>query len=434
MIAQALEVIVFLFTCLVSLIAEQSTCSMYILVHGVQKYQSTPTRKVDNIEIIDNYSVILPNGGYLKVRMGPKSWPFYQGNSIDLDCLGLQHSIYHHFHRADVCLYGVYFYDYFIELANKHYPYRYPNATNHSLQVYQKIVLGFSHHPQYGHFMHDMLCPIMSMPAEILEGADIFVHFKENEARNIFSFLGFDPKRIHSLTGQWVHGIDVHATVSQFGINAMFQAWIDLHHYIYQKYNLYNIAPTQMTAINKPKGNWGCVGNFDALFERAKKLYPEYNWKLYPASTLFDIERTAKILAASKLYVSAAGSACFNCIYMHENTQILFFTRQLPDNPALAGVATLGIFAYAISTENLSNVSLSDFDPGLHEIMYVVKYGHWNNGIENRTSLLFDISFYKRGIDIYSETGKTNVLVHSKSFRTNTHRKIQPCRTFMEFF
>lgn len=388
-------------TFLWSLLSEPNKCSMFLLVNGIQKYNSTSTRNAKNLELIDNYSIILPNDNYLKIRLNLNSKDFEKGNSFDKNCLGLQHSIYHHFHRADVCLYGVYYYDYFIELSRMHDDYVYPPAINHSLQIYEKIVLGFSHHVQYGHFMHDMLCPIISMPAEILNDAEIFVCFNENEARNIFNFLGFDPNHVHALTNQWVHGIDVHATVSSFGVNAMFKSWIDLHHLIYKKYNLYDIEPTLFTAINKPGSNWGYIGNFDSLIERAKELYPEYNWTLYPAETLFNIEFTAKLLAATKLFISAPGSTCFNCIYMHPNTHILFFSRLLPDNPALASALTLGIYVYSINSPNLKHVFMIDFDNGLHEIMYVVKHGQWGNGVKHRSKLLFDFSFYEKGYDLY---------------------------------
>lgn len=152
----------------------------------------------------------------------------------------------------------------------------------------------------------------------------------------------------------------------------------------------------------------------DQLFERAKQLYPKYYWVQYHSDVFYNISFCCKILAASNLYISAAGSSCFNCLFMQNNTHVLFLTRYIPDTPAISCALELGIYLYGVNEPNLLAVTMEHFEEGLHEIMYVVENGKWKDGIEKRTNLPFNDGDFAPGLNLYKDSGKMNIFKQTK--------------------
>lgn len=401
---------------------------MYLKLYPNLNQEKSHYYKVKNLEIFDNYTVIYPNTNYLRVRKQKQASPFERGNIYDPSVLGFQHVVFQHFTRADFSWYGVATPDNFYEPSRKHDGNQMPEGINHTLLIVKKAVVGFSYHVEYGHFVQDMVCGIMTVPSEIIQDADIYVKFDEQQARTYLTFLGFSPERIHQIPKAYVHAIDLYISVSKFGINGLHVAWIDLHNLIFRKYNLSSIKPTRYTIINKPLTNWGSAKNLDKLVMIAKREYPEINWEVHPPEVLFNMNNAAKLLASTLLYVSAAGSACFNCLYMHPGCFVLFFSRWKTDNPAIASALTLGMWLYSINNDDfgsiVSNVSNYLFKTGLHDIMYAIKNGNWRNDIDRRTVLCFNGTIFEKGEKFLAETGKSHAIVKRYSDFEVYHRCI----------
>ncbi|EAY07079.1 hypothetical protein TVAG_140530 [Trichomonas vaginalis G3] len=380
----------------------------------------SPFHLIRNLEIFHNYTMLKENNYYLRAVITRNAGKYDVGNYMDKYSLGLQEAIHYHFRDVDITRDGFNCHGYFVEPNRKFAYWGKPGPKNHSFIQYDKVIAGFSYHSQFGHFLQDMICGIISLPSEYFKDAEIFVNFGEKQAKNFFKFIGFDPDHVHSFTNEWIYVKDLHLVVSDFGINSLFASWIDLHNIIYKKYNYSSIKPTLYTIINKPKGNWGCVLNLEELVNYTKLTYPQYDWREYPPDTLLDLEGVSRLLASSKVYVSAPGSSCFNVIYMQPNSVVAFFSRKKPDNPAIAAAFSLGVFIFSINNneihEDVKNISLDSFKVAISEVVYVAENGKWRNDIEKRARFLFDSSIYDSAKNFKLFKRKTSEYKRVKKF------------------
>ncbi|EAY10794.1 hypothetical protein TVAG_121980 [Trichomonas vaginalis G3] len=213
-------------------------------------------------------------------------------------------------------------------------------------EYYNKIVMAYSHHLEYGHFMGDMLSALIQMPQEYLRDADIFINFNEKPARKICGILGFNESRIHKLPKYWTYALDVRVIVSKEGANALLVNGLKiLHEKFYAALNLSSIVPNRYIFLNRIKGIWGTINNLPELFESAKTNFPKYNWEIANESIAYSTIDAGKLLAHTKFLITTAGSMNFNCVFMQKGTAVCVCGSKCLDYPAIAVHYAMGIWS-----------------------------------------------------------------------------------------
>ncbi|EAY04992.1 hypothetical protein TVAG_290620 [Trichomonas vaginalis G3] len=308
------------------------------------------------------------------------------GVPYDEKSLAYQHTVFQHYIYCDVSRQGILAYGGNFILPAKHYydidPYSFDYG--HTLLRYDKAVIGFSFHPQFGHVVQDMIGGILSIPSEILKDAHIFLRSAESQAQQYMKILGISSDRVHILKEEWIFVKDLYISCGYFGISCLQVSFKDLHDIIYRNNNLTNIKPTEYIFINKESNNWGHVKNMQELFDAAQNKYPEIKWTQYPPDTVYNIERAMHLFARTKVFVSATGSTSFNIIFMHPNTSCLLIDGLFCNFPCLAIAHTLDLFFYYYGSDDISrfkkqlgNITVKPFMKALEMVVYAAHNGKW---------------------------------------------------------
>lgn len=394
---------------------------------------------LQNIEIYDNYTLIHRTNNYYHLRVCYDT--DFGGNWMDRNSVGYQHIVYSHYQKASICRLGVVSYDKFVE-AGRHY-YGPFNLTdlNHSLISYRKIIVGWSRYYEFGHFLQDMVCGIIAMPQEIQDDAEIYFCFPEPNAKAFMKYLGYNEDRVHRLTDELVFGHDVYIAVSDYGMNGLFQSWIELREIIFKQNKLYEIKPVDHVFVNKNVGNWGYAKNMMELFNLAKAQYPQYNWYYYDDAITRHIVEFGKIMAAAKLFISAAGSIVFNDYLMHNETGVLIISRKFCDNPAILTTLHYHMWCLALVGESVHPdgivMNVTKFMAGLGDLIHAVYKGEWPNDIDSRTRLHFNFKktdYFLKGEEMFKGKNTDNFMVLRYKNVTNRYKVIKTSRSLFKRF
>lgn len=222
-------------------------------------------------------------------------------------------------------------------LAQRYYrPIKFTNFTCNCRFTYKKVVLAFSYHLEFGHFLSDMICSLIQYPKEIIKGAQIFIPFSEKPAKMYCKVLGFDTDKIHELSSDWLYSEKIFVLHPEEGINAMsVVGFAKLREIFARNLNLDPIRPKDHVFLNRIKGIWGRINNIEELIFVAKEMYPKILWKQLDDMIVYNVSKVAKALAATKVLVTTAGSMCFNSVFMKSGTGIYSCGTAMIDFPAL---------------------------------------------------------------------------------------------------
>ncbi|EAY07087.1 hypothetical protein TVAG_140610 [Trichomonas vaginalis G3] len=351
--------------------------------------------EIPNTEFIENFTANFHPG--LDNRIYVSHTTSNEGHKFSFNGVIVQHVRYYHCKGANIATKGV------VVQGKLFYPARHyidvPQIPPkpHSFNCYDKVVVGFSYHLEYGHFIQDMLCGILVIPSEIALNAEIFVKFRSDIASKYFEFIGFNGSRVHELTDEWIYANDMYMAVSDFGINSLHVSWGHFHDIIYEKYDLEKIVPTQHTIYNKPKGLWGHVSNMPQILEWTRAQYPQYKWIEYDYKTITNLSYVSKVIAATKIFFINSGSCVFNCIYLHKDCGVYILGNNLCDRNVFVGAYTLHLWLINVASPGFrwhmdvpTEFDIDLYKQTLPDFLDAVYKGAWPKDVSKRSKKLFD--------------------------------------------
>ncbi|EAX93194.1 hypothetical protein TVAG_199680 [Trichomonas vaginalis G3] len=315
--------------------------------------------------------------------------------------------------------------------------WEYPVYLNvsHFLHIYDKAVVGFGYHPQFGHVLQDMIGALISVPSEITKDADIFIRGEESQARDYLPLLGFEKNRVHSLPENWIFVKDLYVVVTNYGISGLQVSFRDLHDVIFRVNNLTNLKPTLHVFINKAKKNWGHVTNMHQLYDLSRKNFPQYDWRLLPDTFVLNASETMRTLARTKIFISATGSCSFNMIFLPQNSGLLLIDSRFLNSPCIAIAHTLNIWFYYIASNRINRIpgrtggrlEVNVFNKSLEMLMTAVYTGKWPEiTIPSRKFIQFDKEKTKRLIFKYGNAKKTTVIRYDRKLENTMLTNVYP--------
>ncbi|EAY21348.1 hypothetical protein TVAG_167230 [Trichomonas vaginalis G3] len=362
--------------------------------------------------------------------------------NYDNNSLAFQHSILQHYIFCDVSRQGIRtFGGEFYMPTDILFPWKILPFINHTLQIYDKAVVGFCYHPQFGHVIQDMIGGILSIPSEILKGSEIFIRSNESQIKQFMTILGFDPNHVHELNEEWIFVKDLYIAVASYPVSSLQVSFRDIHDLIYKVNNLTDIVPTEYVFINKEKNNWGYVKNMDELFNFTKDFYNKYNWTFLASDYVFNISNSMKQFSRTKVFVSATGSASFNMIFMHPNCGLLLIDSRACNSPCIAIAHSLGIWMYYVASDHINRTKLTGgkieleiFNETLSYVLSAVENKRWPEiTIPSREFIDFDIE-EKKKIAFYGKyKDKKTYFVYERYIENNVITKYYPrAKTYLE--
>lgn len=382
-------------------------------------------KEIEDVELIENITL---NVGHDMHRVLKSNNVSDQGHGLEYSLLVFEQARVQHFKNCELSNWGVF-------VSGKGYvPADFPDPrknegtpvpTQHTLENYRMIVCGFTFYSTFGHFLQDVLCPILEVPCEITARADIFIRYEFNTARNYMAFLGYDLSKVHHLENQWVHANELYIVKPNYFHNGMHVSWGHLHDVIYQKYDLEKIKPVNHIIWNKTPGKWGHIKNIEDVFSLTKKTYPQYNWYILPWTACNELEFLAKEFASAKLVLSSSGSFSFNMLYLHRESGILIMGNWYTDTPVMAAACSLDLWLIYMSISSLSildkdgkDINATEILTCLDDIIYMTYNRKLPDDHEKRYKLFFDWQAeYKKWEYIF--VNRTHFMHYSKRFGVN---------------
>lgn len=314
--------------------------------------------------------------------------------------------------------------------------YYFPEPNKyHSLTIYKKVVVGFSYHLEFGHFISDCLAGIISVPSEIIEGAEIFVRTKLIGAVKTYcKLLGFNPEHFNPIPNDWIYCNDLYIVESERGLNALPVAWKDLHDHIYRKNNLSEVDAVNHIFINKFPNEWGHISNIMELYNYSIAKYPEYNWVLLDPKLIYDIVRASKIIASGKIIFISSGSCSFNSIFAKPKSGIYIMSQTTIDYAAITCSYSLNLYVFAVGTTTIvirklgGTFPLELFNKTLPYMLSAVYKSVWPKDFNQIATRFVNIeNVYKNYYKFYGN--KTNIM----HYTINTIQSVTPyCSKFFK--
>lgn len=202
---------------------------------------------------------------------------------------------------------------------------------------YNKIVMVYTKHSEYGHFIMDQVCALIQIPEEYFENAEIFINFPAHLSKTYCKVLGFNTSRIHQLETYYVFCKEVITLVSSDSVNSLLVCGMPLlRTKMYAALNLSGTIPTKYLFLNRKKGIWGRIQNVEELQQLASVKFPQHNWEIANESIVYSVAEVSKLLASTKLLITTAGSMNMNCIFMHPGCAVCACGSKVLDYPVLA--------------------------------------------------------------------------------------------------
>lgn len=342
------------------------------------------------------------------------------GNKIDLDGPVSQRAIFQHFIGANIAFKGVnqkgkFYMPVYAHLATQasycfdcrsYYQFNGEPSRYHSLISFRKVVVAFSYHLEFGHFLNDLMCGLVLTPSDILEDAEIFIRYRNvNTIKSYCELLGFDPNHFHKLPNDWIYCNELFICESAAGLSSLHVSWRDLNRHIYRVNKFDEIPAVNHIFINKQKTEWGCVLNEEEIYEYAKKEYPQYNWMILEPKAALKTMEFAKTLASAKILLSASGSLAFNDLFLRPQSGVYLMASNHRDNPAFLTAFSLDLYLLACGTDNIQfgfnytggKFPISQFKETFPLLLSAVYNHSWPDNLDQLANRYYDYTeLYKK--------------------------------------
>lgn len=364
-----------------------------------------------------------------------KSIESKEGLSSDMSGIIIQTSVFNHFIGANIAFIGVNqkgkFYQPSINLLPKTnlrpmYQFNMTPSNFHSMQVYKKAIVAFSYHLEFGHFLQDELCAIISMPSSVFEGAEIFVRSRfTNTVFRYFDLCGFDLDHVHILPINWIYANDLYIIAPLNGLNSLQVAWRDLRSLIYKKNNLSHIIAENHVFINKHPNEWGYITNMHDIYVTCLEEYKNYKWLYIKHPSIYLLLDLVKILASTKILLSTSGSIAFNDLFLPPKSGVYMFSPNYKDNPAFLTAYALDLSMLVVGTHTIKFGAFEKGGPFPHHlfkysfpILLTRVYNHsWPKMIKNVAKCFINSTEIYEKNCLKLENIKSNVSLNFSSIR-----------------
>lgn len=335
---------------------------------------NTSAKELEDLEFIENITLNLGHDGH-RILTAKNVGP--HGHHVPRCFLIFEQARIQHFRNAEISKWGVFVNGKGFRPACYPLPINFPVTKIHSLECYRLVVVGYSYFGTFGHFLQDILCPVLQLPCNITENAQIYFSYEINTVRRYMEFLGFDLSKVHIIREEWVRAKEMYIVKPAYYHNAMQFTFGHLHDLIYSKLDLERIPPVNHIIWNKTPGKWGHIQNIEDVLNYTKTNYPQYNWYILPWETCNNIIKLATEFAGAKLIISSSGSFSFNMIYLHRECGILVCGNSWSDGPVLAASHSLDLWMlyFAVSnfriTDKGAPMNVSELHPYLDDLIYM---------------------------------------------------------------
>lgn len=204
------------------------------------------------------------------------------------------------------------------------------------------VSLGSKWSIMYGHWVCDVLAPIMFMPEEVINKSVFLLPVNSTIYAEAISLLGFN-EILFLKSNQWVFARHFHSVYNPEPVHGCIHYGLKaLSNKIKGKLNASNVIPTNFGLYNRPMGNRHFF-NFEEFIEICHLRFPDI--KFYILETLYPTFRESVFAYAScKMYFGPTGSNFANLVWMSSKTVCVVGMGSMHDDPVIANALVMNIW------------------------------------------------------------------------------------------
>ena len=188
----------------------------------------------------------------------------------------------------------------------------------------------------FGHFISDVLIPLLMFPQEIVERSKLVFVPSAQQHLSYLNFIGINPEKAIILDrGQWVYAenlytpVDPLVHVSHYGqlSNAFarkLREYLKLNEIIPNKYFVTNRNPRQSRHIS----------NMNEIYESIQERYPERNFSIL--NDMYNFTEASYVWSSAKLVFGPTGSNLFKHYAMANKSVLVIIGSSFGVDTALA--------------------------------------------------------------------------------------------------
>lgn len=259
------------------------------------------------------------------------------------------------------------------------------------IAYHRKVILvGHLGMDSYGHFINDLLCPLLIVPEAAFKDSVIicrtnpFIH-------EYIKYVGFNNDIILLHQSDWIYCSEVYYPGYPRPHNShLGNIYLKLGQIIRKSLGLENVIPDRYVLSNRIT-IWRQIHNMDEVLLKTKEKYPEYNWEIHNM-TPKPLPELAKIWGHARILFAVAGSNLMNAFLFAQGSVVIHLLGDVNDLTAidccLASQAKTilmmdGKIPHVGAVKNYLNIS--QFHIALKSAIYYMKHKKWpndNKGIE----------------------------------------------------
>lgn len=342
--------------------------------------------------------------------------------SLNFNPLNLirEQTLFYHLYRFYVSRYGFIFDEKYYPLVNRYTPKKVHIST--AMEGYDKAIIGYSYHYEYGHFVMDMLAGIVLIPQEYFKDACILVPFNQKAARTYIGLLGYDSTKVFSIKEKFFYVTEAHMIVSTEGVCSLLVKGLPtIREKFFRNLKMESIKPTKYYALNRKNGLWGRIDNMDDIIDIINKKFTDIVVERIPDKMPYNVAEFARMLASAKFIIFPAGSIVMNSIFMHEKTAILILGSSTLDYPDLSVGFALDIwmlyldgkFTHGVETDIKFSITLAL--NGFKQLHYALEHGMWQEKVVDDYQVPYNLEtmlkLAQTEVDVYNRENNENIKI-----------------------
>ncbi|EAY18806.1 hypothetical protein TVAG_268390 [Trichomonas vaginalis G3] len=246
------------------------------------------------------------------------------------------------------------------------------------------IALGHLYVYSFGHFVNDVLAPLILIPKEVRDKSYILCFTSYFLARKFLPAFGLEKRFLKLNRYQWVYANHVYVAdnprthVSHYG-----PAFKNLSILFKEKYNLMDVKPDRYILSNR-KGKIRRVPNFKEVVKTVKTLFPQYNWEAF-IDNANSISTICKTWGRAQVLYLVTGSNVFKCFFLPQSCMVIILFGKVYDNSTLFALGSLNIHTCLVIEPQINHavypttepMSLKKTEDAFKAVIYYLEHKEW---------------------------------------------------------
>ena len=259
-------------------------------------------------------------------------------------------------------------------------------ANGRVIASFENIVtVGHTQVFQFGHFVADVLAPIVIFPEEIIQKSFVVINKASKRFQELLEACDINLQQVIFVDkGEWVFAKNLYAPISPLPHLSHYGKLITrLSSKLKRYYNTSELLPTRFLFINRPRGLSRRMQNMEELSRMAQTQFPKYNFEYIEDTNSF--KESALQWGTAKFMFVIVGSNNAKNVFMQENTVLIVGLANVMESCAPLRSGPLKIFTLEYRNKEMNHwitkPTYCDPKRSMRAIsigMYVVEHGRFN--------------------------------------------------------